>query len=165
MSPAALEQCIVDIFINQNIENIQRIRRHGSYYKSEMFPKAITISSRNFNTGVPNALNQIIVKHHNGTTTSNLNHGLYICNMYVLAGINCDGEMFFKTTGKALLSLITRHPDEKSDSVEVAREALRRASILGEPIKIHQRLARYCNKYLVINLIIKRDTTIDGGYC
>jgi hypothetical protein len=66
------------------------------------------------------------------------------------AGINCDGEMFFRTTGKALYSLITRHPDDKSDSVEVAREALRRASILGEPIRIQQRLTRYYNKYLVI---------------
>lgn len=63
--------------------------------------------------------------------------------------MNFDGEMFFRTTGKALLSLITRHPDEKSDSVEVASEALKRASILGEPIKIHQRLTRYQNKYLV----------------
>lgn len=64
-------------------------------------------------------------------------------------GMNYDGEMFFRTTGKALLSLITRHHDEKSDSVEVAREALRRASILGEPIKVHQRLSRFRNKYLV----------------
>ncbi|KAJ8959925.1 hypothetical protein NQ314_006127, partial [Rhamnusium bicolor] len=129
MSPAAVEACVVDIFANQNIENIQRIRRHGSYHKSEIVPKTITISSRNFTTGVPNALSQLIVKNQN-------------------AGINCDGEMFFRTTGKALLSLITRHPDEKSDSVEVAREALRRASILGEPIKTHQRLTRYCNRYL-----------------
>nr|XP_023015371.1 vacuolar protein sorting-associated protein 13C-like isoform X2 [Leptinotarsa decemlineata] len=128
MSPVAVEACVVDIFANQNIENIQRIRRHGSYHKSEIVPKAITISSRNFATGVPNALSQLIVKNQNG--------------------INCDGEMFFRTTGKALQSLITRHPDEKSDSVEVAQEALRRASILGEPIKIHQRLTRYKNKYL-----------------
>lgn len=64
--------------------------------------------------------------------------------------------MFFKGTGKALLSLITRHPDEKSDSVQVAMEALHRASILGEPIRIHQRLTRYCNSYLVnFNLFIK----------
>lgn len=70
-------------------------------------------------------------------------------NVCRLIGLNCDGEMFFRTTGKALQSLITRHPDEKSDSVEVAREALRRASILGEPIKIHQRLTRYKNKHLV----------------
>ncbi|KAG5885876.1 hypothetical protein JTB14_019139 [Gonioctena quinquepunctata] len=129
MSPVAVEACVVDIFANQNIENIQRIRRHGSYHKSEIVPKTITISSRNFVTGVPNALSQLIVKNQN-------------------AGINCDGEMFFRTTGKALQSLITRHPDDKSDSVEVAQEALRRASILGEPIKIHQRLTRYKNKYL-----------------
>lgn len=63
--------------------------------------------------------------------------------------MNYDGEMFFRTTGKALLSLITRHPDEKSDSVELAREALRRASILGEPIRVHQRLCRFRNQYLV----------------
>ncbi|CAH1961424.1 unnamed protein product [Acanthoscelides obtectus] len=128
MSPAAVEACVTDIFANQNMENIQRMRRHGSYHKSEILPKAITISSRNFSTGVPNALSQLIVKTQNG--------------------IHCDGEMFFRTTGKALVSLITRHPDEKSDSVEVAREALRRASLLGEPIKIHQRLTRYRNKYL-----------------
>ncbi|KAJ8960584.1 hypothetical protein NQ318_013873 [Aromia moschata] len=105
MSPAAVEACVVDIFANQNIENIQRIRRHGSYHKSEIVPKTITISSRNFTAGVPNALSQLIVNSQN-------------------AGINCDGEMFFRTTGKALLSLITRHPDEKSDSVEVARGGL-----------------------------------------
>lgn len=63
--------------------------------------------------------------------------------------MSCDGEMFFRTTGKALFSLITRHPDDKSDSVEVAREAIRRASILGEPIKVHQRVNRYRNTYLV----------------
>lgn len=68
---------------------------------------------------------------------------------FVLASVHCDGEMFFKGTGKALLSLITRHPDEKSDCVQVAMEALHRASILGEPIRIHQRLTRYCNGYLV----------------
>lgn len=65
-----------------------------------------------------------------------------------LANTQCDGERFFKGTGKALLSLITRHPDEKSDSVQVAIEAIKRASILGEPIKIHQRLTRYYNNYL-----------------
>ncbi|EEZ98160.2 hypothetical protein TcasGA2_TC000586 [Tribolium castaneum] len=129
MSPAALEACVVDIFAHQTIENIQRIRRHGSYQKSEVVPKIITTSCRNFHTGVPNALNQLIVRKQN-------------------AGINCDGEMFFRTTGKALFSLMTRHPDEKSDSVEVAKEALRRASILGEPIRIQQRLTRYYNRYL-----------------
>lgn len=66
MSPAAVEACVVDIFANQNIENIQRIRRHGSYHKSEIVPKTITISSRNFTTGVPNALSQLIVKNQNG---------------------------------------------------------------------------------------------------
>ncbi|RZC35875.1 vacuolar protein sorting-associated protein 13A-like, partial [Asbolus verrucosus] len=129
MSPAALEQCVVDIFAHQSIENIQRIRRHGSYQKSEIVPKMITTSCKNFHSGVPNALNQLIVRKQN-------------------AGINCDGEMFFRTTGKALYSLITRHPDDKSDSVDVAKEALRRASILGEPIRIQQRLTRYYNKYL-----------------
>lgn len=44
---------------------------------------------------------------------------------------------------------MTRHPDDKSNSVEVAMEALRRASILGEPVKIHQRLPRFCNSFLV----------------
>ncbi|XP_063908904.1 intermembrane lipid transfer protein VPS13C-like isoform X2 [Zophobas morio] len=129
MSPAALEQCVIDIFANQTFENIQRIRRHGSYQKSEVVPKIITASCRNFHSGVPNALNQLIVRKQN-------------------AGINCDGEMFFRTTGKALYSLITRHPDDKSNSVEVAKEALRRASILGEPIRIQQRLTRYYNRYL-----------------
>ncbi|CAH1112949.1 unnamed protein product [Psylliodes chrysocephalus] len=138
MSPVAVEACVVDIFINQNIENIQRIRRHGSYHKSEIVPKTITISSRNFATGVPNALSQLIVINQNG--------------------LNCDGEMFFRTTGKALQSLITRHPDEKSDSVEVAREALRRASILGEPIKIHQRLTRYKNKHLGLRPLSVHDS-------
>lgn len=69
--------------------------------------------------------------------------------------------MFFRTTGKALLSLITRHPDEKSDSVEVAKEALRRASLLGEPIKIHRRLTRYCNKHLVSSYRCNRITLVD----
>lgn len=66
MSPAALEQCVIDIFANQTIENIQRIRRHGSYQKSEVVPKMITASCRNFHSGVPNALNQLIVKKQNG---------------------------------------------------------------------------------------------------
>lgn len=74
--------------------------------------------------------------------------------------MNYDGEMFFRTTGKALLSLITRHPDEKSDSVEVAREALRRASLLGEPIKVHQRLTRFRNKYLVCHANINNHLLI-----
>ncbi|XP_072395854.1 intermembrane lipid transfer protein VPS13A-like [Diabrotica undecimpunctata] len=142
MSPVAVEACVIDIFNNQNIENIQRIRRHGSYHKSEIVPKTITISSRNFTTGVPNALSQLIVRNQNG--------------------IPCDGEMFFRTTGKALQSLITRHPDEKSDSVEVAREALRRASILGEPIKIHQRLTRYKNKHLGLRPLSVHDSM--GNY-
>lgn len=60
-----------------------------------------------------------------------------------------DGEVFFRGTGKALFSLITRHPDDKSDNVQIAVEALRRASILGEPVRIHQRLTRYYNTYLV----------------
>ncbi|CAH1186159.1 unnamed protein product [Phyllotreta striolata] len=139
MSPAAVEACVVDIFANQNIENIQRIRRHGSYHKSEIVPKTVTISSRNFVTGVPNALGQLIVTNQN-------------------AGLNCDGEMFFRTTGKALQSLITRHPDDKSDSVEVAKEALRRASILGEPIRMHLRLTRYKNKHLGLRPLSVHDS-------
>lgn len=66
MSSAALEQCVVDIFANQTIENIQRIRRHGSYHKSSSIPKCITSSSKNFNPGVILALSQIIAKHSNG---------------------------------------------------------------------------------------------------
>ncbi|KAF5273457.1 hypothetical protein FQA39_LY07474 [Lamprigera yunnana] len=129
MSPAALEQCITEIFTNQSIENIQRIRRHNSYHKTSSIPLSITTSSKNFNTGVTLALNQIIAKN-----TQN--------------GMHYDGEVFFRGTGKALFSLITRHPDEKSDNVQVAIEALRRACILGEPVRIHQRLTRYCNPYL-----------------
>lgn len=66
MSPAALEQCITDIFTNQNIENIQRIRRHGSYHKTGVIPRSITASSKNFNTGVPLALEQLIAQGVNG---------------------------------------------------------------------------------------------------
>lgn len=130
MSPAALEQCITDIFTNQNIENIQRIRRHGSYQKYGTIPKSITASSKDFKTGVPLALEQLIAKGINGTAY-------------------CNGELFFRGIGKALFSLITRQPDDKSNSVQVATEALKRASILGEPVKVHQRLTRYSNKYLV----------------
>lgn len=130
MSPAALEQCITDIFTNQNIENIQRIRRHGSYQKSGTIPKCITASSKDYKTGVPLALDQLIAKGINGTAF-------------------CNGELFFRGVGKALLSLITRQPDDKSNSVQVATEALRRASILGEPVRVHQRLTRYSNKYFV----------------
>ncbi|XP_045467694.1 vacuolar protein sorting-associated protein 13C-like [Harmonia axyridis] len=127
MSPAALEQSIIDIFANQSVEYIQRIRRHGSYQKSDVIPRSITSPCRNFHSGVPIALNQLIVRGQG-------------------AGVNNDGEMFFRTTGKVLLSLVTRHPDDKTDCVELAREALKRASILGEPIRIHQRLIRYRNR-------------------
>ncbi|XP_017782614.1 PREDICTED: vacuolar protein sorting-associated protein 13A-like [Nicrophorus vespilloides] len=129
MSSVALEQSIMEIFNNQNIENIQRIRRHGLYHNACMLPKSITSSSRNFNPGVMLALDQIIAKSQT-------------------AGIQTDGELFFRGTGKALISLVTRHPDEKSNSVHVAMEALKRASLLGEPIKIHQRLTRYTNFHL-----------------
>ncbi|KAK9681109.1 hypothetical protein QE152_g38565 [Popillia japonica] len=129
MSTAALGQCIVDIFVNQNVDNIQRIRRHNSYHKSSIVPKSITASSRNFNPGVVLALEQVILRNHSG-------------------GLQCDGEIFFRGTGKALHSIITRHPDDRSNHVQVAIEALRRATILGEPVKIHQRLARYYNKHL-----------------
>ncbi|KAF5301566.1 hypothetical protein FQR65_LT08871 [Abscondita terminalis] len=129
MSPAALEQCVAEIFTNQSIENTQRIRRHDSYHKTSSIPLSITASSKNFSTGVTLALNQIIAKN-----TQN--------------GMHYDGEVFFRGTGKALFSLITRHPDDKSDNVQVAMEALRRACILGEPVRIHQRLTRYCNPYL-----------------
>lgn len=56
----------MDIFANQNIEYIQRIRRHGSYQKSDIVPKSITSSCRNFHSGVPIALNQLIVRGQNG---------------------------------------------------------------------------------------------------
>lgn len=128
MSPAALEQCITEIFVNQNIENIQRIQRHGSYQKTGAIPKSITQSSKDLKTGMPLALDQIFAK---ATAIS-----------------GCNGELFFRGTGKALFSLITRHPDEKSNNVEVAIEALRRASLLGEPVKIYQRLTRVCNVFL-----------------
>lgn len=134
MSPAALEQCITDIFTNQNIENIQRIRRHGSYQKCGTVPKSIAASSKDFRTGVPLALDQLIAKGVNGTA-------------------HCSGELFFRGVGKALLSLITRQPDDKSNSVQVAAEALRRASILGEPVRVHHRLARYSSRHFVSCLV------------
>lgn len=63
MSSAALEQCVTAIFANQNIENIQRTRRLGSYTKSNAVPKFISYSSKSFNPGVILALDQIIVKN------------------------------------------------------------------------------------------------------
>lgn len=63
MSPAALEQCVTDIFANQTIENIQRIRRLGSYHKSNSMPKCISLFSKNFNPGVIFALDQIMAKN------------------------------------------------------------------------------------------------------
>lgn len=66
MSSAALEQCVMDIFTNQTIENIQRIRRHGSYQKSSGIPKNVTSISKHFNPGVILALNQIMVKNTSG---------------------------------------------------------------------------------------------------
>ncbi|KAK5650330.1 hypothetical protein RI129_001359 [Pyrocoelia pectoralis] len=129
MSPAALEQCVLEIFAHQSVENTHRIRRHDSYHKTSSVPKSVTTLSKNFNTGVTLALSQLIARN-----TQN--------------GMHYDGEVFFRGTGKALFSLITRHPDDKSDNVQVAIEALRRAYILGEPICIHQRLTRYCNPHL-----------------
>ncbi|KAB0792527.1 hypothetical protein PPYR_14486 [Photinus pyralis] len=129
MSPAALEQCVLETFAHQSIENTHRIRRHDSYHKTSTVPKSVTTLSKNFNTGVTIALSQLIAKHSQN-------------------GMHYDGEVFFRGTGKALFSLITRHPDDKSDNVQVAIEALRRACILGEPISIHQRLTRYCNPHL-----------------
>ncbi|XP_050293548.1 intermembrane lipid transfer protein VPS13C-like [Anthonomus grandis grandis] len=134
MSPAAIETCILDVFPNLNLENCvfgkNSIRKRGSEAASDkedcVLPKIVAQSAKHFELAVPLALEQLFVKNYGGN-------------------IQCDGEMFFKTSGKALLSLITRHPDEKSDCVELAREALRRALILGEPIKIHQRVTRYKN--------------------
>ncbi|GJQ74448.1 hypothetical protein Trydic_g21318 [Trypoxylus dichotomus] len=129
MSTASLGQCIVDIFVNQYVDTLQRIRRHSSYHKSSIVSKSITASSRNFNPGVVLALEQVILRNHSG-------------------GLQRDGEIFFRGTGKALHSLVTRHPDDGSNHVQVAIEALRRAAILGEPVKIHQRLTRYSNSHL-----------------
>ncbi|XP_060526445.1 intermembrane lipid transfer protein VPS13C-like isoform X2 [Cylas formicarius] len=131
MSPAAMETCIMDIFPSLNLDNLQtrpKRKASGELSNNELL-KMVTASGKNFNVSVPVALAQLIVKNHN-------------------VSIQSDGEMFFKTTGKALFSLISRHPDEKTDHVELAREALRRASILGEPIRIHQRLTRYRNTIL-----------------
>lgn len=72
-----------------------------------------------------------------------------ISSCVFVGGLVCDGEIFFRGTGKALQSIITRHPDENSNCVQIALEALRRAAILGEPVRIHQRLVRYCNNHLV----------------
>ncbi|XP_030755861.1 vacuolar protein sorting-associated protein 13A-like [Sitophilus oryzae] len=132
MSPAALETCVLDVFPNLNLDLAQLkcvIRKRNSDNRGdreEILPKIVANCGKTFAVGVPIALAQLFVKNHN-------------------VNIQCDGEMFFKTTGKALYSLITRHPDEKSDCIELAREALKRASLLGEPIKIHQRLTRYRN--------------------
>ncbi|XP_066252577.1 intermembrane lipid transfer protein VPS13A-like [Euwallacea similis] len=133
MSPAALETCILDVFPNFNIEQASHSKhsiKRGSVTvvrnnnDSAILPKSIVKSGRSFEVAVPIALSQLFIKSYN-------------VNSY------CDGEMFFKTSGKALISLITKHQDEKSDFVEIAKESLRRAFILGEPIKIHQRLTRY----------------------
>lgn len=61
MSPAALEQCITDIFVNQNLENIQRIQRHGSYQMTGTVPSCITASSKDLKTGVPLAFDQLFM--------------------------------------------------------------------------------------------------------
>lgn len=66
MSSAALEQCVLDIFSNQTVENMQRTRRHCSYQKSTGLPKNINSISKRFNPGVILALNQIIVKNATG---------------------------------------------------------------------------------------------------
>ncbi|XP_025830546.1 vacuolar protein sorting-associated protein 13C [Agrilus planipennis] len=128
MSTAALEQMISNVFSNQMLDNIYRLGRHGSYQKNYFVPTAVLDGYRNFHIGVTLALEQLIIKNNRGV--------LY------------DGETFFKSTGKALLSLITRHPDDKSNSIVIATEALHRAALLNEPIHIQQRLTRYCNIYM-----------------
>lgn len=70
MSPAALEQCVTDIFANQNLENIQRIQRHGSYQKTGTVPKSITASSKDLKIGVPLALDQLFMRGNNGKTNT-----------------------------------------------------------------------------------------------
>lgn len=131
MSPAALEQSISEVYSNQNLDGLQRIKKRGTYQRYEITrPKELTASSRDLKMGVPLALEQLIAKGINGTSF-------------------CNGELFFRGVGKALFSLMTRQPEDRSNSVQVAIEALRRASILGEPVRIHQRLTRYYNRYLV----------------
>lgn len=66
MSAAALEQCVSDIFVNQSLENIQRIRRLIAYHKPHTQPRLIALSAKNFNPGVVLALDQIIAKNHIG---------------------------------------------------------------------------------------------------
>lgn len=63
MSTAALEQCIMDTFAHQSIENIQRVRRYSSYHN---VPRSITNSCKNFNVGVTLAFQQLIAYNHNG---------------------------------------------------------------------------------------------------
>lgn len=66
MSLVTLEQCVADVFTNNNIENKQRSRRYNSYHKFNPMPKKVVESSKNFNPGVMLALDQIITKNPNG---------------------------------------------------------------------------------------------------
>ncbi|KAH1005296.1 hypothetical protein HUJ04_006309 [Dendroctonus ponderosae] len=131
MSPAAWETCILDVFPNFNLESCKtKPSRKKQKNAEEILPRVVSNCGKSFEVGVPIALAQLFVKNYNAALP---------------VSIQCDGEMFFKTSGKALFSLITRHPDDKADCVELAKEALRRALVLGEPIRIHQRLTRYRN--------------------
>ncbi|CAH0559657.1 unnamed protein product [Brassicogethes aeneus] len=128
MSPAALEQSILEIFENINMDEALLTRNQGVYFTSGMFPKLLAASSKNVETGVPIALSQLFTPNQKTNIV--------------------NPEKFFKTTGKALFALLTKYPDGMSDSVEVAVEAVKRASILGEPIQIKRRLTRYGSNIL-----------------
>lgn len=146
MSPAALETCILDVFPNLNLESAQtKLSRKKEKDSEKALPRIVSTCGKSFEVGVPIALAQLFVKNYNGREITKTAEGSCLMLVALAVSIQCDGEMFFKTSGKALFSLITRHPDDKADCVELAKEALRRALVLGEPIRIHQRLTRYRN--------------------
>lgn len=154
MSPAALETCILDVFPNLNLDIIAKRKPvHSHHGDDNVFSKVIAVRGKQFEVGVPIALAQLFVKNYSSGSSQKVL--MVIINIFsFVATTQCDGEMFFKTSGKALFSLITRHPDDKADCVDLAKEALRRALILGEPIRIHQRLTRYTSflvRYLFIS--------------
>lgn len=144
MSPAALETCILDVFPNFNVDYAggKLVKKRGSVAVTPR--KVVARAGKSFECAVPVALTQLFVKNSCGKI--NFLFCVCVCVVYksffLATSIQC-GEIFFKTSGKALYSLLTKHPDDKSDFVEIAREALQRAVFLREPIKIHQRLPRY----------------------
>lgn len=61
-------------------------------------------------------------------------------------------ESFFRGSGKALASLMTR--GGVSDCIDVANDAIRRAALMGERINVRQRLHRHIQSRIVsFNLI------------